>query len=180
MKNKYQIDQSGKIEDTAKPTVIGYSDGSQRAVIVPAKVKRQLQEEFRSLGLTKLFIYHVFAVGLYFLIKDFRQKQQIVIDLEYPEKDKIIRDMLTRLSYSHGKPEHDISFSRIGNRPKAHYAAKDVFDGKKNADYKVTFAGAVRALKKADGRLRECLSTLVDARPRLMKRSYQKKGKKSR
>lgn len=176
----YQIDQSNKIENTSKNTVIAYSNGTQRAVLIPRKVKRQIQEVFREQGLTKIFIYQTFAVGVYFLIREFKQSQPITIDTEYPGKDKIISDMLCKLLESHGRPQHEIKFDRIGNKPPAHYAAKNVNDGKKKADKILGFEEIMRAIKTADGRLRECISTLVDARPRLLRKCYQKKGRKSR
>jgi hypothetical protein len=65
-----------------------------------------------------------------------------------------------------GKKFLDFEFSRIGNHPKVHYAAKDVFDKKMKANRIVTLREVLQATKMADGHLRECLSTLVDARPR--------------
>lgn len=167
---KYQIDQSGKIEQTNKNTVIAFSNGKQRAVLIPRKVKRQIQEAFRKQGSTKLFIYQLFSAGIYFLIKDFKHEETIIVDLEYPNKDKIISQMLCRLLISHSKPAHKFHFARIGNRPRAHYAAKNVFNGKKKADEVLTFKEIMKAIKKADGRLRECISTLVGAQPRPMRR----------
>ena len=85
--------------------------------------------------------------------------------------------MLFKLLESHNKPLHEITFARIGNRPKAHYAAKNVFDGKKKADRRLTHEEIIKAIKTADGRLRGCLSTLVDARS--MHKKYHKGPKKS-
>mgnify|MGYP001561773885 FL=1 len=69
---------------------------------------------------------------------------------------------------------------RIGNKPPAHYAAKDVFDKKLKPNYTLTLEEILKATKKADGHLRECLSTLVDAQSQLNKKIISDKFKKSR
>lgn len=130
----YLIDQSGKIEDTAKNTVIAYSNATQKSVFISGKTKRKLQEAFRLRGFSRLFIYYTFAVGIYYLIKDFRTKQSIIIDVEYQKKDRIILQIIEKLLKINVSPSHVIRFSRIGNRPRVHYAAHDVFVGKKRAD----------------------------------------------
>jgi hypothetical protein len=163
---KYQIDQSGKIEDTSKDTVIAYSNSTQYAILIPRKVKRQIQETLRRQGLTRLFIYLSFGIGLYFLIEKVKQSQNFVVDIEYPGKDKIIKSIVIELLERNKKPNHSLGFARIGNNPRAHYAAKNVLDKKVKADRILSFEEIMKALKKTDGRLRECFSTLVDARPR--------------
>src|SRR3989344_4255508 len=179
-KQKYQIDQSGKIEQTNKDTIIAYSNGNQHAICIPRRLKRKIQEVFRMHGFVSLFNYYLFAVGVYYLISNFKQKTEIIIDLEYPEKDRIIKSFIDSFLNKFNKPEHNISFARIVNRPRAHYAAKDVFDKKRDANINLSLGDIIRALKKTDGRLRECLSTLVDVRSRPLKIKYHKKGQKSR
>lgn len=170
----YLIDQSGKIEDTAKHTVIAYANDTRRSLLISKKTKRRLQEAFRQCGAPHLFIYYTFAVGICRLIRVHNTRVSFVIDMEYPGKDKMIGQMIGRLSEMHGKPEHTISFRRIGNRPNVHYAAHDVFVGKKQADDTLSFKACIEAIKKTDGRLRECLSTLVGARVRPLKRRVPK------
>ena len=52
----FQIDQSGKIEDTAKNTVIAFSNDIQASVFISKKTKRQVQEAFRYHGEISFFI----------------------------------------------------------------------------------------------------------------------------
>lgn len=170
----YQIDQSGKIEDTAKNTVIAYANDRERSLLISRKTKRRIQEAFRQCGAPHLFIYYTFAVGIYYLIRSHTTHLSLAIDTEYPGKDKLIAGMVKRLLEMHRKPAHTISFRRIGNRPNVHYAAHDVFTGKKNADDTLSFEVCIEAIKKTDGRLRECLSTLVGARTRPLKRMVSK------
>lgn len=174
----YQIDQSGKIEQTAKDTVIAYSNENQYAILIPRRLKRKVQEVFRLHGFTSIFIYYLFAVGVYFLIEHLDQVSDITIDTEYPNKDKIIRSFIHGFLVKNKKPSQNIHFARIGNRPRAHYAAKDVFDKKIKPDRIVTLKEIIKALKKTDGRLRECLSTLVDVQAQSYKKSLSKKHRK--
>lgn len=176
----YQIDQSGKIEQTNKDTALGYSNSHTRAIRIPRRLKRKVQEVFRLHGFSSLFIYYLFSVGIFYLIKEFKNKEEIIVDTEYPSKDKIISSFISNFLEKFKKPVHNISFARIGNKPPAHYAAKDVFDKKKIPDRILTLKDIIEALKKTDGRLRECLSTLVDAQTRSMSKHYHIKKKKSR
>ncbi len=176
---KYQIDQSGKIEQMSKDSVIAYSNNSKAAILIPRKLKRRLQEVFRLHGFTSLFIYYSFSVGIYYLIEKFKQPEDITVDTEYPGKDKIISQFINKLLEKNKKPKHYIQFSRIGNRPPAHYVAKDVFNKKIKPNRLLTLGDFIEALKKTDGRLRECLTTLVDVQSRSYKRDSSTKRKKS-
>lgn len=176
----YQIDQSGKIEDTAKNTILAFSNDEQYALFIPKKLKRKIQEVFRLHGFTKVFIYFLFAAGVSVLLEKLKDKHVIIIDTEYPGKERIIRSFLITFLEKLRRPMHTIRFARIGNRPRAHYAAKDVFDKRKKPNRVFTMMDVIVAIKKTDGRLRECLSTLVDARPRSMKKDYHKNNRRSR
>lgn len=175
---KISIDQSGKIEQTSKDTVIAYSNGNQYAIVIPRRLKRKIQEVFRLHGFTSLFVYYLFSVGLYYLIEHLSETTDIVIDTEYPGKEKIINGFLSGFLEKNKKPSHNIHFARIGNRPRAHYAAKNVFDKKIKGNKILTLKDIIQAIKKTDGRLRECLSTLVDAQARSYKKRIPKKGRK--
>ena len=68
------IDQSGKIEDTAKILLRILTE--HKNLFSSLKTKRKLQEAFRLCGFSKFFIYYTFAVGIYYLIVDFKQNNQ--------------------------------------------------------------------------------------------------------
>ncbi len=174
----YQIDQSGKIEQTSKDTVIAFSNSTKYAILIPGRTKRRLQEVFRAHGFTSLFTYYVFAVGVYYLVEYIKQESDITIDTEYPGKDKIIRQFVNNLLEKNNKQKHAIRFARIGNRPPAHYAAKDVFDKKVIPNRILILEDFIKAIKKTDGRLRECLSTLVNVQTRSYKKIILRKKKK--
>lgn len=175
----YQVDQSGKIEDTAKDTVLAYSNEIQHSILIPRKVKRQLQEAFRRCGMTRMFVYSLFSVGIFYLIKDLKVATHIVVDIEYPGKETVIIQLVSNILKASNKPSHQLVFERIGNRPRVHYAAKNVLDKKSKPNYIVRLPEVITAIKKADGRLRECFSTLVDAQPRPVRSNISRSRKKS-
>lgn len=173
---RYQIDQSGKIENTEKPTVIAVCNHTTVAILIPAKVKRQFQEICRHRGLTRLYIYVLFAIGVSLLLTELKTRSKITIDTEYPGKEKLLNDLIKIFV---GKQKINLDFARIGNRPKVHYAAHDVYTQKNEADKVISLQEILQTTKKADGRLKECLSTLVGARARSLGKSYHPRTKKS-
>jgi hypothetical protein len=92
---KVEIDQSLKIERTDKNTVVAFSNHIFASILIRAKDKREIQKIFRQAGEPKKFVYKLFAVLIFILIKDYLDKiTQIIIDEEYPGKNKIITDLL--------------------------------------------------------------------------------------
>lgn len=129
-----QIDQSGKIEDTARDTVVAISNGKQYTVLISAKTKRQLQEVFRQNGKIKSYVINVFAFAVYTLLKEIPESSKVIIDIEYPHKDGLITTLIKWWLNEDQRKAQDIVFDRIGNTPKVHYLALDTFRGKKKAD----------------------------------------------
>jgi len=58
---KYQIDQSGKIEQTNKVTIVAFSNDKSGSVMLSASDKRALQEIYRKAGKPRVFPTQVFA-----------------------------------------------------------------------------------------------------------------------
>lgn len=147
---RVEVDQSGKIEKTNKDTVIAFSNKTSRAIVIPAKVKRQLQEVFRSRGKPRLFVYRTFASGVFLLIeRHLHQIKDLVVDTEYKGHEKQIKEIILELIRRSNLPEPNIYFQRIGDKPKVHYAAHDVFTKKKKADVTIDFETiASLAIKK--------------------------------
>lgn len=52
---KYQIDQSGKIEQTNKLTIVAFSNDKSGSVLLSASDKRVLQEIYRKAGKPRVF-----------------------------------------------------------------------------------------------------------------------------
>ena len=70
---RLQIDQSGKIEQTNKKTVLCLSNKEWYALVIPGKVKRQVQEVFRRHGQIRNFILFTFCAGIALLLQKARQ-----------------------------------------------------------------------------------------------------------
>ncbi len=67
---KLEVDQSGKIE-TSHHTVLAYANGQRYAVLIPARVKREVLSRLRQRGLShSLAAIRVFAAALWLLPED--------------------------------------------------------------------------------------------------------------
>lgn len=146
----YQIDQSGKIEQTEKKTVLAAANGNFYAIIISAKNKRRLQELFRRAAKPTLFIDAVFSVLLFYLLKQIRKEVIIEVDIEYSGHTKIIEQMLARLTET-GK---EIRWVLVGKTSKAHDIAYKVYRKKLKIGKVVTYKMvAALAIKIAGGYL---------------------------
>ena len=134
---KYQVDQSGKIEDTNKDTVLAVaSNDFQYTLKVPSKVKREIQNFCREDGQSKLFVYKTFTVCLFSLLNAYNMKiSSVIIDKEYPGHEGLIGEMLTNLFeiFEIGS-RITFSFGLIGKESPAHTIAHDVATGRKRED----------------------------------------------
>ena len=138
---KVEIDQSGKVGSKTH-TVLAFSNSSDYAVILPAKVKRQFIQRARLLGKTgKHFYFQLFSLALFFLLKNFlKEITEMTIDIEYPRKDGIIKAAFLNLLSQDGKEikPQNINFKRIGKHSQAHKKALKVFRKPKEADFVIT------------------------------------------
>ena len=135
---KIEIDQSGKIEDTNRDTVIAYANGQSRSIIITGKTKRRLQETYRQTGQPRLFVIKTFSVAIFLLVKsDLRKLSEIVIDEEYSGHESVIEATLKELFGDQHDPS--VVFHRIGKGSKAHDLALKVFQGKIRADERLNF-----------------------------------------
>lgn len=138
---RIEIDQSGKIEDTNRLTVVAYSDGESGSILISGKDKRLIQRFYRDLGQPKIFVYKLFAVLIYVLIKDkLSCFNQIIIDTEYLGYEKLIRSFIIEIiSKQKQKIRKDVfSFHSIGEKSRAHKVAIKSFTAKR-ADLKLTY-----------------------------------------
>jgi len=67
---RIEIDQSGRIEYTSKPTVIGFSNKTAKTIIILSTEKQKLQRYFRKIKKPRLYTYAVFAILISILLKD--------------------------------------------------------------------------------------------------------------
>jgi len=137
---RIEIDQSGKIENTSKNTIIAFSNGEFKSIFISAKDKREVQKVFRSAGKQKVFIYRIFAILIFLLIKDrLKRIHCIVIDEEYPGKSVLIKSflLLEIRKINPRFPKENISFQKIGKKSRTHFLAYGAAIGRKQADLRV-------------------------------------------
>ena len=146
-----EIDQSGKIENTNKNTVIAFSDDIFGSILIKAKDKKEIQKIFRKIGRSRIFVYKLFAVLIFVLIKKYLKKiDQITIDDEYPGWDFQIKDYLliqikkSKLNFN----KNDINFKRIGRKSMAHILAYETAIGKRKPTIKVEEKDILKFLLK--------------------------------
>jgi hypothetical protein len=115
------------------------------------KKKEKFKNFFRRIGKPKVFIYKVFAILVFLLIKsDLKSIDKIVIDEEYPGKNSLIKNFLLqeirKIKPDFGK--ENVIFQRIGKKSRAHFLAYGVAIGKKKADIEVGAREILRMVVK--------------------------------
>jgi len=148
-----EIDQSGKVEETAKDTVVAFADtrGFKRSVKISAREKRALQKFFRKLGKPRFYTYKVFAVLVFILIQDYLSKlDRIVIDPEYPGYEELLRNLIFELIKTKDNQfeRKNITFKQIGKKAGAHVIAYKTFRRKQKAHQIVTVKDVLRIIAK--------------------------------
>ncbi|HEX9722115.1 MAG TPA: hypothetical protein VGA53_02520 [Candidatus Paceibacterota bacterium] len=66
---RIEIDQSGKIENTSKDTIIAFSNGIRKAIRISSVDKREIQAIFRRTGKPRIFVYKFFSILVFLLIE---------------------------------------------------------------------------------------------------------------
>ena len=96
MVKKLEVDQSVRIEELTKDTILGIANEQVSfTAIVPKRVKRALHEEFRRQGKPKKFAPYVFATAVSALIQRMPFKSSvIVIDIECPGYEQEILEIV--------------------------------------------------------------------------------------
>lgn len=92
----YKIDQSGKVEDIGKDTVLAISNGQSFAIKITTKTKIALKQMFSKSGRNKIYAYKIFSILIYLLIINCGLKvKEVIVDEEYSGQDRLIKDMLS-------------------------------------------------------------------------------------
>ena len=138
---KYQIDQSGKIEQTNKPTVLAISNGKKFSILLKASDKRLIQKMYRTLfDKQRQYIYEVFSALLYILISSTKPQSKIVVDIEYPGQQSLIKLLLFKFYHEHGqKPPSNLEFGLVGKSSPAHHLGYSIFKKKQKPSKAVSF-----------------------------------------
>lgn len=122
---RIEIDQSWKIEDTQKPTILAFSNSKSGAIIILSREKKLIQKYFRKIGKPRLFAILSFTALIYLLVKnELKNGDHIEIDKEYPGYEKLIKQTLSAMIIENTKVKDvHISSTLIGKRSKAHIIA---------------------------------------------------------
>ena len=136
-----EIDQSNKIEQTGKDTIIGLSNEKTFTILINRKIKRKLQEEFRKQGKPRLFVYRTFIAGVVLLIKyaQLNNLSEIIIDEEYFGNEKLLKSMFLEMWSRFFEEISEISFERIGKKSNAHNVSYLTMKGKYKPDKVISF-----------------------------------------
>lgn len=139
---KIEVDQSVKIEETARDTVLAFSNGIRRAIVIPAAVKRKALAYLWERGKSrKVAVIIVFAAGLFLLLRDeVKFIDLAIIDREYTGYDALIRNRLLQFFRTAGlRVSPDVFvFGYVGKRSKAHDLAMKVHRDKHIPDCLIT------------------------------------------
>jgi len=146
---RVEIDQSGKVEQTEKDTVLCLSNDHWDAVTIKARTKRQIQENFRRSGQTRNFIIFTFSAALAILIRRNLKSGKIIIDREYFGKEPVINELLLEMLHS-AKNIPDIYFYEIGKESQAHAIAHDIATKEIKTKKIVSFEEIFREIKRTE------------------------------
>jgi hypothetical protein len=150
-----EVDQSGKIEDTATDTVLAFSNGKSYAVLIPATTKRACIQQLRRRGKSgKSLYWRLFTKALFLLLKDHMADLiTVTIDDEYTGHSAPIKQELLRLLWGAGVAidPGQIRFGLIqqgkqGNPP-AHEKAYSVHRGNEKPDRVLTVGELIADIK---------------------------------
>lgn len=144
---KYQIDQSGKIEQTRRNSVVALTNGKNMTILLKKKEKRKLQEFFKSAKQQRYFPYLTFAVLVAIIINGLKLKQKVVIDKEYFGNEQFIEEhILLYLQILGTKTFPVIEFGHVGKLSNAHQLAYLVAVEKKKPNFVINSEEVIRIL----------------------------------
>lgn len=135
---QYQIDQSGKIEQTERNTVIACTNREQFTVLLKKGEKRKLQKVFRAADMQKLFPYLTFATLIAILLHKLSPRHKVIIDREYMGHEDFIEERIEVYVAQLGSKPPPINFGHVGKLSKAHQLGYIVAVGKEKANLVVT------------------------------------------
>lgn len=126
-KVKFQVDQSGKIEQTNINTVIALSNTKNFSIILKKKDKRILEKTFKKMGKAKSYPYIVFAALVAVLLKSASIRSKVIIDKEYTGHENTIRERILHFLRVLGvQNDIPVEFGHVGKQSKAHDLAAKV------------------------------------------------------
>jgi len=137
-----EIDQSGKMDNLARDTILAFSNDIQHAIRIPAVAKRNLVQYLRQKGKSRTrAAILLFSAALFLLLRDALERiDQIVIDVEYEGYEDEIKGWLLSRIYQvdSGFDKARVRFQRVGKKSPAHRRAVAVLRGQEPPDQVIT------------------------------------------
>lgn len=129
----YQLDQSGKVEQTERHTVLACINNEESMTLLLKKSeKRKLQELFKRMNSLKAFPYLTFSALIALLIRKLQPKHKIIVDREYVGHEDFIEEKVkSYLRQLKIIKMTRIEFGHVGKLSEAHKLAYQVAVGKK-------------------------------------------------
>jgi len=138
------VDQSGRVDQTNKPTVVAVANGISFSIWISASEKRKLIQAIKrrkpqwSTSLTHVM---VFSALLYFLLREHIERIGVVtIDTEYPGHEGVIKNRILTLCRNDGLrvfPDQ-IDFQQVGKKSPSHDLAWGVYTSRLKPDLVLT------------------------------------------
>ncbi len=123
----YQVDQSGKIEQTNLDTIIAITNNKHFSIVLGKKDKRILEKVFKKIGKSKSYPFIIFAALLAILFKLVSVKNKITVDREYVGHENTIRERTLYFLHNLGVEDTaTIVFGHVGKLSRAHDLAAKV------------------------------------------------------
>lgn len=144
----YQIDQSGKIEQTNRPTIVALANGKSKTLKISAIEKQRLIKTMLELDYPqKNYTHKIFGAMIFLLL--YRSKiTDVLIDTEYSGHSASIKEIVMQLFQKTQAICPEISFGYIGKKSNAHHLAIEIFRNKKKADIIILGKDILRVLYK--------------------------------
>ena len=147
-----EVDQSGKIGDTAVPTVLALSNDMSSTLWISAAAKRECVRQLRQRGKgPALFYMELFAAALFLLLRSHLNRLDlVVIDVEYPGHEATIRGLLLNRIWRIRPdfPKETNTFGHIGKKSRAHAKALAVYRRREPPDLRVSARALLALLKQ--------------------------------
>lgn len=143
----WEIDQSGRIEETNRDTVIAIANKQNSYTLkINARTKRALEKDYRLIGKPKMFKVKTFSYGIVYLIKKSNIKESyLILDVEYPGYENMIKDLIK----NRFRRDFIIRFTSIGKSSPAHEAAYFTYKKKRKADFALNYEEFIKTFGSA-------------------------------
>lgn len=148
------IDMSGRIEETNKPTVLAVANGIAISHLLSAREKRKviasLSQKKPDRRRAQVHIL-VFSSLLFLLLKDtIGAFSTVYVDDEYPSHAAVIKNRVMTLLIESGinLDRNQIAFSLVGKKSPAHKIAYATFQGRRSANRVLTAKNVLETFEK--------------------------------